>query len=299
MRILFTIAHYYNPNGNGRYGSLRKDPRPRIQALTASISSLHQLFGKSQCIIDISQWQALPANQSQSHDIDIVICTTKDHHILSQVPLPSQMWKHNPTKAEPMLLGFECQALLRDNLGRYDYYCYLEDDLILHDPWFFIKLNWFTKLTGDENLLQPNRYEVSTHGAVRKCYIDGDLLPRVTAKFQNVQEKPELMGKIMETPVPFRRALNPHSGCYFLNARQMEYWARQPYFLDRDTSFVGPLESAATLGVMRTFKIYKPAPPQAGFLEIQHFGTAYLSLIGGQVRLSTELALTLGVNSHI
>jgi hypothetical protein len=104
-----------------------------------------------------------------------------------------------------------------------------------------------------------------------------------------VGEQPELTGKIMGTPVPFRRPLNPHSGCYFLNASQMAYWAKQPYFLDRDTSFIGPLESAATLGVMRTFRIYKPAPSMAAFLEIEHAGTGFLALIGGQVGLSPAL----------
>lgn len=284
MRILFTIAHFFNPAGGGSHGSQKKDPQPRIQALSAGITALHQLFGKSQSIIDIAQLLALPANQSQSHDIDIIVCTTQDCHILSQVPLRSHLYTHHATSAEPMLLGFECQAVLRDCLGKYDYYCFLEDDLILHDPWFFVKLQWFSKISGELNLLQPNRYEVSLHGKVHKAYVDGDLRPRVTAKFQNVGEQKELNGKIMETPVPFRRALNPHSGCYFLNAGQMAHWAGQPYFLDRDTSFVGPLESAATLGIMKTFRIYKPAPPQAAFLEIQHFGTAFLGLIGGQVR---------------
>lgn len=288
MRILFTLAHFFNPSNSGRHGSQRKDPHLRIQALTQCLTNLHQLFSKSPCIIDIAQRLAIPANQSQSHDIDIVICTTQDSHLLEQVPLPSHFYKHHPTKAEPMLLGFECQAVLRDCLGKYDYYCFLEDDLILHDPWFFIKLAWFTGITGDLNLLQPNRYEVSTHNLVRNAYIDGDLAPRVTAKFQNVQDQPEILGKIMNTPVVFRRALNPHSGCYFLNSRQMQYWTKQPHFLDRDTSFVGPLESAATLGIMRTFRIYKAAPNDANFLEIQHFGNAFLSLIGGQVRLSTS-----------
>ncbi len=287
MRLLFTLAHFFNPSNNGRHGSQRKDPQLRVQALTRCLTNLNQLFGKSQSIIDIAQRLAIPANQSQSLDIDIVICTTQDCHCLEQVPLPSHFYKHHPTKAEPMLLGFECQAVLRDCLGKYDYYCFLEDDLILHDPWFFIKLACFTDLTGDLNLLQPHRYEVSTHNLVRKAYIDGDLAPRVTAKFQNVQDKPELLGKIMNTPVVFRRALNPHSGCYFLNSRQMQHWAGQPDFLDRDTSFVGPLESAATLGIMRTFRIYKPPLTHASFLEIQHFGTAFLSLIGGSVRLAT------------
>jgi hypothetical protein len=286
MRILFTIAHFFNPGGEGRHASQRKDPQPRIQALTACIASLHQLYGKSQSIIDIAQRLAIPANQAQCHDIDVIVCTTQDYHLLDQLPLPSHFYKHYRTQAEPMLLGFECQALLRDCLGSYEYFCFLEDDLILHDPWFFIKLDWFTKQAGFLNLLQPNRYEIALNGLVNKAYIDGNLAPRVTEKFQNVQERSQLTGYIMDNPVTFHRALNPHSGCYFLNAEQMTHWTQQPYFLDRDTSFVGPLESAATLGIMRTFRIYKAAPPQAGFLEIQHFGSAFLGLIGNQVRLA-------------
>ena len=80
----------------------------------------------------------------------------------------------------------------------------------------------------------------------------------------------------MGVPVAFRRTLNPHSGCFFLNAAQMEHWARQPYFLNRDTSFIGPLESAATLGIMRTFRVYKPVPEHASFLEIQHWGDGWI-----------------------
>ncbi|TBR56801.1 hypothetical protein B4U84_27685 [Westiellopsis prolifica IICB1] len=288
MRILITIAHFFKPNNHGKHASLRKDPRPRLLALSQSLTNLHQLFGKSQSIINIGQRLAFPANQLQSYDLDIVICTTQDCHLLDQVSLPSNFYQHHPTQAEPMLLGFECQAVLWDCLGHYDYYCFLEDDLILHDPWFFIKLSWFTQQAGDLSLLQPNRYEVSTHGLSNKAYIDGDLNPRVTARFQNVNEQPELKGKVLGMPVTFSRTLNPHSGCFFLNANQMTYWAKQPYFLDRDTSFVGPLESAASLGIMKTFRVYKIASEQASFLEIQHFGTGFLSLIGKQVALSSS-----------
>jgi len=87
---------------------------------------------------------------------------------------------------------------------------------------------------------------------------------------------PVATGSLLGTTVTFQRARNPHAGCFFLNARQMRNWSGQPYFLDRDTRFIGPLESAATLGVMRTFRIYKSAPESAAFLEIEHFGTAFL-----------------------
>ncbi|MBH8553693.1 calcium-binding protein [Nostocaceae cyanobacterium CENA357] len=288
MRILFTIAHFFNPDSKGKHASQRKDPRPRLLALSQSLAALHQLYGKSQTIINIGQRLAFAANQPQAYDLDVVICTTKDNHLLNQLRLPSHFYKHNSTQVEPLLLGFECQAVLRDCLGKYDYYCFLEDDLVLHDPWFFIKLNWFTQQASNLSLLQPNRYEVSTQNLTHKAYIDGDLAPRVTADFQNVKDKSELKGQIMGMPITFRRTLNPHAGCYFLNAEQMAYWAKQPYFLDRDTSFVSPLESAATLGIMKTFRVYKPAPEQASFLEIQHFGTGFLSLIGEQVGLAAS-----------
>ncbi|MEB3341370.1 calcium-binding protein [Okeania sp.] len=283
MRILFTIPHFFNPEGSGQHGSLRKDPQTRRISLTTSLTALKALYSKSQYIININNLQAIPANQNHGNDVDIIVCTTQSFHLLPQIPLTSDFLMHHNTKVEPMLLGFECQAVLKSCLGKYDYYCYLEDDLILHDPWFFTKLQWFNHHTGNDNLLQPNRYELSPLGTVPKAYIDGNLKPEITAKFQNIREKFQLKGKVMEKVIAFHRTLNPHSGCYFLNAEQMTEWASKPYFLDRDTSFIGPLESAATLGVMKTFKIYKPAIDDASFLEIQHFGTTFLSLIGNQI----------------
>jgi hypothetical protein len=232
---------------------------------------------------------ARPVNQLTAGSIDVVICTTRGCHVLDRLSVLSSHFAHHPTSAEPMLLGFECHAVLRDRLGDYGYYCFLEDDLILHDPWFFRKLAWFTARTGDENLLQPNRFEVGPNPLAEKVYLDGDLPKTITRKFQDVRSAGVLESKVMGTRVRFRRALNPHSGCYFLNARQMERWAKQPYFLDRDVRFVGPLESAATLGIMRTFRVFKPAAENAAFLEVQHFGTAFQGKIRHQAKASPSL----------
>jgi len=56
----------------------------------------------------------------------------------------------------------------------------------------------------------------------------------------------------------------------------MSQWAARPEFLNRDTSFVGPLESAASFAVTRFFRAYKPARENAGFLEIRHLDNRYL-----------------------
>ncbi len=284
MRLLLTIPHFFDARGgkgrDGReHGSLAKDPEPRIQALRACLGALHQVCGAPQCVIDVSQRRTRPANPDTSYQLEIVICTTQGRHLLAELAPGTGPYHSHPTQAEPMLLGFECQAVLRDRLGQYDYYCYLEDDLVLHDPWFFQKLAWFNQHLGDHRLLQPNRFEAGPHPVVRKAYVDGDQAERATARFQDLRQARRLVSTVLGVRVVFLRARNPHSGCYFLNAAQMEHWAKQPYFLDRDTRYVGPLESAASLGIMRAFEVYKPAPENAAFLEIEHYGTAFLSKI--------------------
>lgn len=274
MRILVTIPHFYDPKGdtNARHGSLKKDAQSRVLALNHCLESLHQLFGRAQYGFSYDRGMVLEANCAQQNQLDIVVCTTRDCHILDRLPTLPHFYKHHDTNADPPLLGFECQSVLAERIGLYDYYCFLEDDLILQDPWFFTKLSWFNQTTGNSSLLQPNRYELSNASPVRKIYIDGDLKPHLIPAVYGDREYAKFIAQVMGKSLCLQPALNPHSGCYFLNSTQMTSWIRQPYFLDRDISFIGPLESAATLGVMKTFKIYKPSLEDANFLEIQHFG---------------------------
>jgi hypothetical protein len=290
MRILVAITHYYStqrtPSPDGRWhGSVGDAAAVRARALWQSIASLHQLYGPAQCIIEHVTRVARNANERTAGKIDIVVCTTGNDHLLGQLALPAGSYIHRPSDCAPKLLGFECHAALKDGIGEYDYYAYLEDDMISRDPWLFVKLGWFTGQLGDEVLLQPNRYEVGPLGLVHKAYIDGRLASEATAPFQDVAVNPVVTSRLLDTTVTFERARNPHAGCFFLNARQMEAWAQRAYFLDRDTSFIGPLESAATLGIMKTFRIYKPAPDCAAFLEIEHFGTSFI----GQLRRRSDV----------
>lgn len=282
MRLLFTIPHYYRCEERGRHSSTRSHSRERVRALAATLTALHQLFGKRQSVLNHEQRVLVPANEPQAHDIDIVVCTIGDNHVLEHLPFPRGFFEHQACTAEPLFLGFECQAVLRDRLGAYDYFCYLEDDVIVRDAWLFPKLAWFNRQFGDKKLLQPNRFEIGPHRPLEKVYVDGDLRRRVTTGFQNVDEESLLTACHLGVPIQFHRPLNPHSGCYFLNTAQMHEWAQRPYFLDRDTRFIGPLESAATLGIMRTLQVYKPAPANANFLEVRHFTSDYIRRFGNQ-----------------
>lgn len=288
MKILITIPHYYNESKESIHGS-GKSSQPRIQALSQCLFNIRSLFSASQCMIDIEHKKAISVNNKFTNDIDIVICTTDNKHLLEHLNVSNNFYSHHQSTLEnPKHLGFECQRVLKENLGKYDYYCFLEDDLIIQDSLFFEKLNWFNKGTESINLLQPNRYEVSNRGKFLKAYVDGNITPGATKNYHNIEEFSHLHSNILGQNFVFQRPLNPHSGCYFLTQEQMEYWASQPHFLDEDVSFISPLESSATLGIMKTFRVYKPSAQNANFLEIQHYGDAFLRLIGGQVSISEE-----------
>lgn len=275
MKLLFAIPHYYANAPGKRYGSLSAGRGSRVHALTRTISAIRVLYGSNQHLASPSHVEWVPANRFNAESIEILVCTQGGRHVLADVPLPKDWYKEIICDCDPFLLGFECHAQLREGLGRYDYFCYLEDDLILHDPWLFIKLRRFVEVAGMGALLQPNRFELPQDAQARKVYIDGNLPGALTARFQNLHDRPQVELDCLGISVPCRRTRNPHSGCFFLSAEQMDRWARQPYFLDRDTSFVGPLESAVTLGIMRAFRVYKPAPEVGSFLEVEHFGEAW------------------------
>lgn len=74
----------------------------------------------------------------------------------------------------------------------------------------------------------------------------------------------------IDETIVFERTSYPSAGCFFLNAEQLRTWVDAPAFRDRDTSYMSPLDSAATLSIMKTFRIYKPVLDQASFLEVLH-----------------------------
>ena len=182
-------------------------------------------------------------------------------------------------------MGFEAQRILVDHLpDNYDLYVYLEDDLIIHDPFFFWKVFWFQQNLGEQCVLLPLRYELFWYpvDTVDRFFIDG---PMDVNDLQMLIPDPP---RSISTPLPggnitFVSPDNPHSGCFVLTKDQLQYWSDQSWFLDGDCSFISPLESAATLGLLKTFTLYKPHISCASFLELQHWGVNFRNLIGGQI----------------
>jgi hypothetical protein len=277
MRILVTIPHYYRATDSGFYGSLRPDRGPRIRALTACLVRLHQSFGPGQGLLYSPTNEARPTNGAEGNVLDIAVCTTKNDHVMDDIP-SDLVRLHHSTQAPPPLLGFECHDILKKNIGRYDWYVFMEDDLIINDPFFFKKIKWFQGIARDDRcVLQPNRFELTNNPPLFRLYIDGR--PRsdsLCVPEDNLGTPSRLSGQFLDQTVMFQKVGNPHSGCFFLNESQMRRWVEMPGFLDRATSYAGALESAATLGLIRYFSVYKPARENAGFLELEHGDCRYL-----------------------
>jgi hypothetical protein len=286
MKILVTIPHFHNPAGNGAYGSTGSDSARRAEALSRAIAGLHQALGPRQAFLYClhehipgrGNGRLVKVNAQAATQLDVAVCTVGESHLIEKLSVPRGLFHHQPVKADPMMIGFACQQVLKAHLGKYDFFCYLEDDLFLSDPMFLSKVAWFSKTFGGDTVLLPHRFELSAAQPLHKLYIDGPVRPDFTARWQDVNDRRVLQADFHGGPARFERWSNPHSGCFFLDAAQMETWASSKWFGDGDCSFAGPLESAASLGIMKTFRIYKPAFENAGFLEIQHLHNRYLGV---------------------
>jgi len=280
MRILVVMPHYFRETGADETNRSRRiGARPeRLRALVAAISGLHQSFGSAVYGLDHQQraaWQAVPAGERV---LDLIVCTAGDAHLLADLAALRPLFQHHQAAVDPPMLGFEGHRLLAEAAGRYDYYAYVEDDVVVTDPFFLDKRRTFDGRFGPDALLQPNRYELSATGPVHKLYVDYRLNPQVTERYQNLADTPRLEMPFLDRTIGFERPTYPSAGCFFLSAAQLERWAKGPYYLDGDVSYLSPLDSAVTLSVMKTFRIYKPALPQAWFLEVLHASPRWISL---------------------
>lgn len=281
MKVLLAIVHYWDPKGNRRHQSLRPNPAPRCLALQHQLQGLRRL-GTQQYMLHMADRVICRTNDAYRNRIDIRVITDGEHTVLDRLePEYQQFIQEIPTQPENgLMLGFEAQRYLASQLDQdYDLYGYLEDDLVIQDPQFFQKLSWFQSLMGPEDILLPQRVELpgGPHW-VDRFYIDGPLDPEELDKLSLRNSDPVLLKApggdvVMETPQ------NPHAGCFFLTHAQLQHWVDQPHWMDQDTSFISPLESAATLGLAKTFRLWKPCFSHASWFELQHWGTSFHSLI--------------------
>ena len=279
MRVLVAIVHYFRAEPAATHGSVdgaTQDARRRHAR--SVIEAYRGLFGRPATLdIETRRYQAGPGGGDQ---VDLAVVTVPGCSLLDADFLDRQNARQIEVRpADPRMLGFHAHEVLAALRSEYDLFVYTEDDLCPTDPDLFAKIQWFAKTTGGRRVLSPNRYEWDPSRPATKTYVDGDLRARFVDPLLALQpDVDSLHLDAVGRERLFRRARNPHSGFFAVTQTQLGHWMRQPHWLDRDSSFVSPLESAATLGLAKTFPVFKPFGSSVSFLELRHLDRRFSSL---------------------
>lgn len=280
MKALVVIAHYFRPQKGAIYSSLDENRKDMRRQGLEELLLCWQAHCNETALLDCANGNYV-ISPSLCERLDFAILVNGDAHLLDKGLLNRHQARIvNVETEDPRFLPFAAQKVIADSRRNYDWFVYSEDDLAVRDALFFQKLAAFQKAFGPNRVLQPHRYELNPAGPRFKTYIDGDLSPSLIQPYLALVKEttPILKQDTGLGTIEYSRALNPHSGMFALSAEQVEYFTSQPHFMHIDCSFVSPLESAATLAIMKSFSMFKTTAPNMGYFDIEHLDRKYSSL---------------------
>jgi hypothetical protein len=273
-RLLFVIPHYCRHDPSSALGAEREPLDVRAAAIARTVTRLYETFGPSAMV-----HPEVNAPAARRNVVDVVVVTTGHNHALSAVGPVASLVHHEETNVAPLDLPFAAHRVLAREVRQYDGFGYLEDDIVVHDPFVFDKQRWIGSVIDGDSLLMPSRYEAS---GVAKVYPDADN-PAVALGLEELTLPPgpqTVTTQWMGIELTFVRPSNPNAACFFVDAGQIERLARHRLFGVPNAAWVGPIETAAIVAVTETFRVYKTASPNTDFLEVEHQGSHYLSTWG-------------------
>jgi hypothetical protein len=290
QRVLVVIPHFFARTGEifTSHDSGRPDSaNMRAAALRTIIFSLHELFGQPYLLADHLGQRCISVQTPDRMQIDVFIIINEENHLLDRLDCPGDLYRRVVGIGDPRWLGLAAHKLIAQMQGRYDWYCYLEDDTAIEDPLFFYKLRHaydaLSAEVGHDAILQPYRFETARdisdgiQTGARKLYPDyesGGL------DFQADPVRLDAFGRSWT----FAPARHPHAGCFFLDQGRAELFVRSPYCGEAKEMWVTPPDTTATLAIMRTFRIFKAVPDSLPFLEVRHLRPSMI----GKLKLASE-----------
>lgn len=276
MRALIAIPHYFRPcSEEARHDSLRPKARAeRARALATAIVRLHELFGRDHLAARHELGAVFAATNPERMEIDIVVCVHEDAHLLDELPCPSGLFHRQLVTGDPRLLGFAAHRVLARERKRYDWYCYMEDDIVIEDPLFFRKLAFFNQTfpvrLDPPPLLLPSRYDSPADGEPERLLGPERVYPDHMITTRPLRPGPVVRLELLGRSFTLEPCRHPHAGSFFLDPAQMERLAAAPTFARPERLWVTWLDTAASLAIMETFTLYKPAADSLTFLEVRH-----------------------------
>ena len=198
----------------------------------------------------------------------IIILTKEGYSLHENLPeyLKNRIKIFYSGQEDPMYVEFDAYDVFKAHENDYDYFMFLEDDIVLNDSWFLEKIKKFNRVSPKMNyVLLPHRFE---YFKGLKAYIDQ--CPVINDPSRSNKYSEHL--KIIADDAVFAVFENAHSAFYCLNKQQMRLWIKSGYKWKNKVAAVGVLESAATFCMYENFEFFKPHPDNMSYFEVQHFG---------------------------
>ncbi len=202
-----------------------------------------------------------------------IILLTKEGFSLHQY-LPEYL-KHKTEvyysqQQDPMFVEYNAHDVFKLHVNAYDYFLFLEDDIILNDSWFLEKIKNFNDASPKNNfVLLPHRFE---YYIGLKYYFEQSVLIKDTLQPHKYLEQLT----IISGGIKFSIYENPHAAFYCLNKEQMQLWINSGYKWKNKVVAFGALESAATFCLYENFQFFNPHPDNISYFEVQHYGNKYM-----------------------
>lgn len=249
-----------------------KKQRPKVFAAVAHITSVEESNNPEKAAAKIERLRHTIDGllTSFAHcDLTITIQTLPNRHVTAYLPeyqIKCIEIQEGP-ECDPMFVEFRLQEEFVERVEKFDWFLFIEDDIVLYDAFILEKLEKFNRQSGYENaILYPNRFEMYEG---TKRYIDLTI-DRGLAWNQ--------LSSVEIEKVKFAEFSNPHSAFYCLSQSQMKHWIKSGRIFKNQIVNVGPLESAATFCLLECFSIYKPHPSNLNYFEVRHYDSKYSKL---------------------
>lgn len=286
LRVLACVPHFFRRTGEAaaragaENGSSRDTIRQRAGVFTYCLEHLTAQLRPARFVIGTS-------GESRTHDGDetgmdqvqpiasptvgsVIVNTVRDDNLLDQIE--HRFIRAYVCQSHPRLLGYRCRARFAQHLDDYDLFCFVEDDTAILDPRFFLKARAFYDRFGEDCVLLPSRYELTSRFEAFRSHLDGPLMTRHRVHTRT-DAPPELLAEDFTGPLRFVLTESVLAGCYVLTRSQIRRWMGQEDFAEPVPALLrqgyDPLEMTQ-IPMMASLPIYRPAPENIDWLEVHH-----------------------------
>lgn len=287
LTIRAVVPHFHREGlSRGGYGSERAGQRlARSCALMGCLNGLinlrHEARNYMLDVANASSFETVASSiepQRPEITVEVHVFTTGGYCLGDVLELMGRrIVVHELEIENPRYLPHAARDFLIQNPQPADLNLYFEDDLIIHDPFFALKMLWMADQSEHRAVLLPHRYELTTSpGAHPRLYVDGPAEPEIGMETWHQPAKNVAKGSFRGQTVSFDRPQNPHAGCFGLSSLQVAKIANQklPHL-----GYIGPLETVATYTIGKYFQILKANETCLEFFALQHAHPSFLGYL--------------------